>query len=298
MAGAVAFAAPALFAFAQAGTVTIPIFVGDTANLTLGSWGSGKAERNTDDILLGNSSIKVTTQGLYQGARLDFKTPVDLTPAFNNPKTYMRFQFHFTGAGATQQTFDPATGETRAASATPFEHMRFLLTMADGSRRELIRPVAVPPGDDPDSWVPVSFPVSALLKSPVGQAPAAAASAAPPTGDAARVVQIAVFGDRYQEFQIGEISVITDETEINIAPLDEPVAFINDAIAFTGQAEAGAATLRYSWDFDGDKKEDRVGQSVQHTWRKPGTYAVTLTVSDQDNIKKPASVSVSVNVAE
>ena len=119
-----------------------------------------------------------------------------------------------------------------------------------------------------------------------------------PTGDAARVAQIAVFGDKYQEFQIGEISVITDETEINIAPLDEPVAFINDAIAFTGQAEAGAATLRYSWDFDGDKKEDRVGQTVQQTWRKPGTYAVTLTVTDQDNIKKPASVSVSVNVAE
>jgi PKD repeat protein len=111
---------------------------------------------------------------------------------------------------------------------------------------------------------------------------------------------LAVFGDRYQQFFIGEISVLTDDTEIVVDPLDEPIAAINDQITFTGTAQGGASTLKYSWDFDAKDgiQEDQVGQVVTHTYRKAGTYKVTLTVADLDGLKKPSTTSVDVEVAE
>ena len=275
-----------------ASAVNISLYAGDTANLTLGAWGSGRAEAVTEPALIGGQSIRVTTQGLYQGARIDLKTPVDLTPAFANPQAYLRFQLRFTGTGATQPVYDPATGETRRSVASPFNWMRFLLTMADGTRHELIRPVEVQGSDDPDSWLPVAFPVGAILKKPGGQ------SLPAPAGEGARLAQIAVFGDRYEQFYVGEIGVLTDDTEILVDPLEEQIAFVGDQLTFAATAEGGASTLRYSWDFDGDKQEDRTGRVAQYYWRKPGKYPVTLTVSDVDGLKKPATATVTIDVAE
>jgi hypothetical protein len=187
---------------------------------------------------------------------------------------------------------------------SPFQRMRFLLVMADGTRHELVRPVSIPPaGDDETAYVPLSFPLRALLKGSTkngSNGQAAANRGASPTGEGARLVQLAVFGDRYQQFHIGEISVLTDDTEIVVDPLEDPIAAVNDQITFTGAAEGGASTLKYSWDFDAKDgiQEDQAGQVVTHTYRKAGTYKVTLTVSDLDGLKKPATTSVDVEVAD
>jgi hypothetical protein len=297
------FVSAALFAgvflgaagISAAQNVNIPLYVGNTQSVTLGSWGSGRAESTRESILIGDQSIKVTTQGLYQGARLDFRNPIDLTPALNSPKTYVRLRVRFTGSGATQRTFDPFSTETRAGAASPFERMRFLLTMADGTRHELIRPVEVQPSEDPDAWVSVSFPVRALLRKQ-----GSSENVAVPSGEGARLTQMAIFGDKYQQFYVGEINIITDETEISIAPLEEQIAFVRDLITFTGSAEGGASTLRYSWDFDDRDgiQEDRVGRRAQYYWRRGGQYRVTLTVSDVDGLKKPATSTVMIDVGE
>ena len=57
---------------------------GDSGNIALSSWGSGKAEPTTENVLLGDAAIKVTTHGMYQGGRIDFKSPVDLAAAIAN----------------------------------------------------------------------------------------------------------------------------------------------------------------------------------------------------------------------
>jgi hypothetical protein len=280
---------------AASNRLSIGLFLGDleqNANVTLGSWGSGRAERSKDNIFVGDSSIRLTTQGLYQGGRLDFKNPVDLSDAFRNPNAYVRMRVRFTGNNATQNNYDPGSGETARRAASPFTRMRFLLTMADGSTHELIRPVSIAPTDDPDAYVPISFPVSALLKK-------GAAGAAPvPTGDAARVKQMAIFGDTYGVFNVGEINVIMDETEISVQPLELPPVFANDNISFIASAEGGATTLKYSWDFDASDgiQTDAEGRSIRHAFKKEGKYVVTLTVSDVDGIKKPAVTSTEVEV--
>lgn len=276
--------------------LSIGIFQGDlaeNANVTLGSWGSGRAERSKDNVFVGDSSIRLTTQGLYQGGRLDFNRPIDLGPSFGNPNAYVRMRVRFTGSGASQNNFDPNSGETARRIASPFSRMRFLLTMADGSTHELIRPVSVAPTDDPDAYVPITFPISALLKKSSDGKPGAA-----PTGDAARVKQMAIFGDTYAVFSIGEIGIIADETEISLQPLELPPVFTNDNISFIASAEGGATTLRYSWDFDASDgvQSDAEGRTIRHAFKKEGKYTVTLTVTDVDGIKKPATTTTEVEV--
>jgi hypothetical protein len=303
----------------EAPPVSITLYSGDPGSVVL-----GRAEANTETVLVGSESIRVTTQGLYQGALLTFPQPIDLAPAFANRNTYLRLQVRFApggagagGGGPTQEVFDPSTGEVRRAAASPFDRMRFVLTMADGSRHELIRPVEVKGTDDPEAWVYIAFPIEAVLRKPAAAAttttaagagategaapapaPAAPAAPAPPTGNAAKLSSLAIFGDRYQQFFISDISVITDDTDINVDPLEEQVGFVGAALVFSATAEGGASTLRYEWDLDGDKKTDRTGSTIQHFWRKPGKYPVTVTVSDVDGLKKPASTTVTIDVAE
>lgn len=76
----------------------------------------------------------------------------------------------------------------------------------------------------------------------------------------------------------------------------QPVAkFSGPSRAVTGQAvkfdgsgstDPDGTLVRYSWDFDATDgvKEDAAGKSISHTFTKPGTYEVTLTVTDNTDI--------------
>ncbi len=48
-------------------------------NLSVGDWGGGSVEDSTDLFLAGGHSLKVTTLDLYQGAKVNFTTPVALS---------------------------------------------------------------------------------------------------------------------------------------------------------------------------------------------------------------------------
>ncbi len=75
------------------------------------------------------------------------------------------------------------------------------------------------------------------------------------------------------------------------ATTDEPVAFNG---AGTTDAET-PANLDYSWDFgDGGSTKDAAGREVSHTFTAPGTYAVTLLVTDPSGATDTDQVSVTV----
>ena len=168
--------------------IALTLFRGDlgaNSNLVLSGWGSGSAEASKDRPFSGDSSIKATTHGMYQGARIDFKDSVDLSDALTNKNAFMRFQLRFTGDLASQANYDPVNSQTTRGLASPFKQMRFLLVMADGSRYELVRPVEIPPTDEPSGYIPLAFPISALTKK---MDPTKL-----PTGDGAKLKQIAIF---------------------------------------------------------------------------------------------------------
>ncbi|MBC8143880.1 MAG: PKD domain-containing protein [Armatimonadetes bacterium] len=319
-------------ALAQAGVVSFPLFRGVQGSLDLGAWGSGNAQEVDKPVLVGTRAIRITTGGLYSGGRITFREPIDLSPALASPKTYLRIQTRFdttqigsVGAGGGRPPGvggpppgimgGPPTGaggrggeeggnfgggggggfagiQSAKFAASPFERMRYVITMADGTKYEMVRPVTLPPTEDPDSYVPIAFPVAAILKKGDGS------TATIPTGDGAKLKEIAIFGDKYQQFLIGEIEVVTDDTDISVSPIEEPVVYTNDVIPFNGVAEAGTTSLRYSWDFDSSDgiQEDAVGRNVTHVFTSAGKRTVTLTVSDVDGIKQSDQKSVTFEV--
>ncbi|GAK53856.1 PKD domain protein [Candidatus Moduliflexus flocculans] len=68
------------------------------------------------------------------------------------------------------------------------------------------------------------------------------------------------------------------QVEIQTEPKEKFAGGARDAIVFTAAMQGKAAEWNYRWNF-GDG-EDAPGQSVSHAYRKSGTYAVTVTLSD------------------
>ncbi|MBB6048703.1 hypothetical protein [Armatimonas rosea] len=284
-------------ALAQEGdaTVAFTLFKGEENSVTLGSWGSGRAEASRGDngkVLMGDYSIKVTTHGTYQGGRIDFAKPVDLSAALANPRCYLRMRASF---NATQEVVDlSGFGQKKAAAA--FEHMRFLFIMADGSQYEVVRPLDIPPSEDPDSYVPVTMPLLALKK----------AAKKPLSGNGARLASLVISGDKFDSFYVGEMDILTDDTEISVADLEDQIAFADNETTFVGDAEGGASTLKFSWDWDASDgiQEDDTGRIVKHVFparifrggEQIHKTVVTLTVSDVDGVKKPMTKTLALEI--
>ena len=58
--------------------------------LTLAPWGSGEVRESEDKVYVGSKSIRVTTHGRYQGARIVLQNPVDLKPVASDPNAYLQ----------------------------------------------------------------------------------------------------------------------------------------------------------------------------------------------------------------
>jgi len=167
------------------------------------------------------------------------------------------------------------------ANTAPFERMRFIAIMANGDRYELVRPLDMKPTEDPDAYLPVSLPISSIFKSAKKRL----------SGDGAKLKSFVICGDKFQ--------VITDETDISVNPLEDQIAFINNDVVFSGDAEGGDSNLKFSWDWDARDgiQEDTVGRSVTKVFTKAGKFVITLTVTDVDGLKKSQSVKQELDVA-
>ena len=103
-----------------------------------------------------------------------------------------------------------------------------------------------------------------------------------------------------------EATVIADETDLSVAPLDDQIIFALQPIAFVGAADGGASTIKYSWDFDARDgiQEDATGRTVTYAFPRSNTqngqqkYTITLTISDVDGLKKPVSTTLEVEVTD
>ena len=82
---------------------------------------------------------------------------------------------------------------------------------------------------------------------------------------------------------------LTAEIRSNATEGDAPATFRFDAIV-TG----GTEPHTISWDFDDDSEESDE-QNVVHTYNEPGTYTVTLTVTDANEQRVTDTLQVNVN---
>lgn len=100
------------------------------------------------------------------------------------------------------------------------------------------------------------------------------------------------------------INIVVEVRDVDpqIEGIDVPDELIElNAASFVANVQAGAPNdpiTRYEWDFDGDGVAEYVGadaNEVQHVFRDPGQYTVTLRVRDQDSV---AVFELPVNVRE
>jgi len=276
-----------------------------TQNITLGGWGSGYAVESQKEYYSGTSSIQIHTDGYYAGGRIDFTPPVDLTDALANRETYLVFTVRFPaieadsdlgGAGPALPSTDrppglgpsgPYAGGGAAGEATG-PAMGYFRVVAVVNGMSLVaddQPIDIRRTES--GWTTLSLPLAALR-------------GARPSGRA-MLSRLVVFGDRPDDFYIGEIRTAIDDTDIvfDEAPEDQTVS-PGDLVQLNATANGGLANLEFVWDFDKQDglQEDAYGETVQHVYTDPGTYIVTLRVRDINGVKPDLVQEVTVTVAQ
>jgi|YelNatPaOPRAMG01_1025707.scaffolds.fasta_scaffold75782_2 hypothetical protein len=66
-----------------------------------GGWGSGTLSESKDIVYRGVSSLKLISLNYYEGGRLDFSTPLDLSTYLKNPYAFLRFRIFPTTSPVT-----------------------------------------------------------------------------------------------------------------------------------------------------------------------------------------------------
>ena len=70
--------------------------------------------------------------------------------------------------------------------------------------------------------------------------------------------------------------------------------FVGDGLLFDGSySQASSPIVSYEWDF-GDGTTDNSGMGVGHSYSAPGSYTVSLTVTDQNGLTGSDSIVVQI----
>lgn len=296
---AAATEAPAVSASASAGPMEdASIFKGDDPNsdgMQLGGWGSGGAVKSQEQRLEGAWSVKLTTQGLYSGGKIEFSQPPALLADGGDASRYIQFTFLF----RETQIVNPAVGtEATYANIEPYlkpkaSKMRFVFVSDTGSTVEVQEPTG--PIDPDDGWMRLAVPLSKLKKGDIKDF---------------KLKRLLIFTDlpctgmnnsgQDTSLYLGAIKLVTDASPIKVDPIDPRTTQIMYPEDFTATADGGVSSLNYSWDFDDSngiqaESTDRIAKTF---YPKGGTYTVTLTVSDADGIKAPVTVTTKIEVTD
>ena len=287
--------------------------------LSLLPWGSGDARESEEKVYLGSKSIKLTTHGRYQGARLVLQNPLDLKTVMNDNSAYLQLTIALANRDSTGSMGlggdygmmsgpgsaamrgmmrggrgggpgapgapdgGGADGNSSMVKQKPIGKLRLVLVATDGKKMETWLPMesAVTVREE---WKQLAVPVVAIngLKESAGT-----------------IKEVQLFGDTPAVVFIGELRVIRDETPIRVDDLPERTVAVNDPVQFNGSAEGGITPLVYEWDFDNQDGValDKTGKNIIHRFRKSKRdadrnsqpFIVTLTVRDLYGIKKPAT---------
>jgi hypothetical protein len=321
--GAMAFAA----AFGQAATsLYAPVRLIKDQGISLKSWGAGTASETDELAYEGGHSIRISTRNSFSGGLILYSTPVALADEFGDKNNLLRLTYRSAentvlnggrpggngpGAGAPGSTGPggkggggvaggggaaggPGTGEFgggrgqvgtggTSSARQKLETIRLIITTTDGKHSEAYIPVSTN-GSGDKGWRTAAIPLQSIRGFDRTNK---------------EVKQIALSGDVTTTFYVGDMRVVNDTTpitgDVNVRELN---LALGDFVNLGANGYGGSSILKYSWDFD-DKdgiQEDANGQFIRHQFRKPGTYTITLTVSDEFGLKKPYSTTIKAKV--
>ena len=295
-------------------------------------WGSGTIAEADETSYDGAFSLRVSTHNYFQGGYISFEQPVDLSSAFADKNNLLFFTFRPVdvatvmgpaqpqggrgegsgvggrggrGGGPADPMFDPllqrggerggggfgggnqggAPGQGGPQPAPPrnMKMVRVIIGTSDGKKSEAY--LELPTSRGKEVWKSVAIPLQAI-----------------PGFDKTNktISQIGFSADTTSTYYVGNVRIVNDPAPIKgemNAKRDLNLA-LGDQVTFVGYGDAGATILKYTWDFDDSDgiQEDAVGQAIQHKFRRPGKFVVTLTIKDYYGIKEPFSTKVNITV--
>jgi len=179
----------------------------------------------------------------------------------------------FGGPGAGSGTSEPETLKT----------VRVIIVTSDGKKSEAYLPL--PAATENHPWREVAIPLQKI-------------NGFQNTNKV--ITGVGFSGDASSTYYVGDMRVVHDPTPINgeMNAKDPLNLALGDTVTLIGYGYGGATILKYSWSFDNTDgvKQDAVGQAVEHKFRKPGKFTVTLTIEDYYGLKQPFTVTVPVTV--
>jgi hypothetical protein len=285
----VAVLAMCCMAFADAPEREVFIYRGTPlaqSGITVGSWGSGKASEaaDTTKVLTGSKSIKIVTQGLYAGAKIDFSQPVSLYTDGVESNRYFACAFSFDAVETVNPGKDIYSYDIDPYQIPKVDQLRFVFVSDTGVEVEAVEQTN--PLDPDDNWCRIAVPLAKFRGASVAKE--------------FRLKKLLVFSSVPATFYLGEAKLVTDDSPIRVDPLSPQTVAMMDDVLFESKAVGGVSSLKYSWDYDSSNGiQDEANTSVGRiTYTKGGDYTVTLTVSDADNVKAPVTVKTTISVID
>jgi hypothetical protein len=305
----VSLAALALGAAAMAQTV---LYEGISSladqKMKVSGWGAGIVTETSEAAFEGTSSVRISTRNFFQGGRLNYDNPVNLSGMFDNKANLLMFTLNVpkgTTSGGTTTPGAPgaggsggssagiadgggrgAAGGTQTATATPAgaNRIRVVIQTSDGMLSETFLDISDSDAD-PRGWRRIGVPLSAI--NGFGRTNKQITSITFSAGEAIT-------------FYVGQIKILDDTTPIYAEPTNsrELELGLNDTVTFAANGSGGATRLIYTWDFDNKDgvQVDAEGRSVKHRFRVSGDFVVTLTARDAYGLKAPYSTTIKVHV--
>lgn len=280
--------------------------------ISLQAWGSGSIAQTDEVAFEGTTSLRIATRNYFQGGRMILGRPVDLSSAYTDKFNLLLFTWRPVDGVGTESAgpsfSDPGPGKggsgmpgfsrdddggrrggrgnTQPAGDTKpstLKNIRVILTTTDGLRSEAYVPIPEG-GAGPRGWRRLGVPLQAISGF----------------GATNKIVsEVAISGDATTTFYIGEMQILNDATPIYGEPnVRELNLALGDEVILSANADGGASILRYTWDFDVTDgiQVDAEGRAVRRRFRKPGSYTITLTITDLYGLKPPFSTTLTATV--
>ena len=297
--------------------------------ITVQAWGSGTIAETDEVALEGTHSVRLSTRNFFQGGKLIFGNPIDLSQAYADKGSLLMFTIRVADAGmviAGNEGSGAASGPSRGAGlagagggGASGDDAGRGGGRAGGGRsgggiagggdagaaassfqvaplRNLRFVITTTDGKRSEGFLPIATSTSKEKWRRVGM-PLNAIQGFDRTNKI--VKEIAISGDATATIYVGEVTILSDTTPIFGEPnVRELNLALGDEREFWATASGGASVLKYTWDFDSADgiQVDAEGQVIKRRFRVPGEYTVTLTISDVFGLKQPYSTTMKVVV--
>ena len=308
----------AAIAFTQApANLYSPSRTAKDQGISLVGWGSGTIAETDETAYEGASSLRVSTRNFFQGGIMTYANPVNLAGAFQDPNNLLMFTVRIADATMTMGGGSSGSGSGAGGGSTTgaegregagggggsrsgatmgsttqgptglgdLDKIRVIITTSDSKKSEAFLPLRTSAADA-KGWIRVGIPLKAIA------------------GFAATnqmVKSVAVSANAPGSVYVGEIKILNDATPIygEILVGDMNIGS-GTAVTLTASGQAGASILKYTWNIQSADEPlfTFEGQNISYRFRKPGTYKVSVTISDVNGLKKPytsSSATITVN---